>query len=56
MVAGEVFILRGTRTAESGSRRGVAVVWLIAVFAIAWGVMQMVGGFDLRRFTKHATA
>ena len=34
---------------------GLAVVWLIGVFAIAWGVMQMVGGFDLRRFTRPAT-
>ncbi len=34
----------------------VAVLWLIGIFAIAWGVMQMVGGFDLRRFTRHATA
>ncbi len=35
---------------------GLAVVWLIGMFALLWGVMLIVGGFDLRRATRHAAA
>lgn len=35
---------------------GVAVVWLIGVFAMLWGAMLVIGGFDLRRLTRDATA
>jgi uncharacterized membrane protein HdeD (DUF308 family) len=35
---------------------GVGVVWLIGTFALVWGAMLIIGGFDLRRLTRHATA
>ena len=35
---------------------GFAVVWLIGVFAMLWGAMLIIGGFDLRRLTRDATA
>jgi uncharacterized membrane protein HdeD (DUF308 family) len=35
---------------------GVAVLWLIGIFAMLWGAMLIVGGFDLRRLTRQATA
>jgi uncharacterized membrane protein HdeD (DUF308 family) len=35
---------------------GIAVVWLIGVFAMLWGVMLIVAGLDLRRLTRSATA
>jgi uncharacterized membrane protein HdeD (DUF308 family) len=34
----------------------LAVLWLIGSFALVWGVMLMLGGFDVRRLHKHATA
>lgn len=34
----------------------LAMVWLIGLFALVWGAMQMIAGFDLRRLTRHATA
>ncbi len=35
---------------------GIAVVWLIGIFALLWGATLIVGGFDLRRLTRDATA
>ncbi len=35
---------------------GLTVIWLIGVFALLWGAMLIVGGFDLRRLTRRATA
>jgi uncharacterized membrane protein HdeD (DUF308 family) len=35
---------------------GVALVWMVGVFAMLWGTMLVIGGFDLRRLTRHATA
>jgi uncharacterized membrane protein HdeD (DUF308 family) len=32
----------------------LAVLWLIGSYALVWGVMLMVGGFDVRRLRKHA--
>jgi hypothetical protein len=32
------------------------VLRLIGSFALVWGVMLMLGGFDVRRLHKHATA
>ncbi|MGH9253705.1 MAG: HdeD family acid-resistance protein [Vicinamibacterales bacterium] len=34
----------------------LAVLWLIASYAIVWGTMLMIGGFDVRRLKRHATA
>jgi uncharacterized membrane protein HdeD (DUF308 family) len=34
----------------------LAVLWLIGSFAVVWGVMLMLGGFDVRRLHKHVTA
>ncbi len=55
-LAGILGIAFGVLLAVNPTEGGIAVVWLIGVFAIAWGVMQMVGGIDLRRLTRHATA
>ena len=41
------------------SRPGVgalAVLWIIASYAIVWGVMLMIGGFDIHRARRHAAA
>jgi uncharacterized membrane protein HdeD (DUF308 family) len=35
---------------------GLAVVWLVGVFGMLWGAMLIIGGFDLRRLTRDATA
>ena len=34
----------------------LTVLWLIATFAIVWGVVLMIGGFGVHRLGKHATA
>jgi uncharacterized membrane protein HdeD (DUF308 family) len=34
----------------------LAVLWLIGTYALVWGVMTMVGGFDVRRLHKHVSA
>lgn len=34
----------------------LAVLWLIGSFALVWGVMLVLGGFDVRRLHKHVTA
>ena len=34
----------------------LAVLWLIGTYALIWGVMLMVGGFDVRRLHKHVSA
>jgi uncharacterized membrane protein HdeD (DUF308 family) len=34
----------------------LAVLWLIGLYAIVWGAMLMIGGFDVRRLHKHAAA
>jgi uncharacterized membrane protein HdeD (DUF308 family) len=34
----------------------LAMLWLIGTFALLWGVMLMIGGFDIHRLRKHATA
>ena len=33
----------------------LAVLWLIGSYALVWGVMLTVGGFDIRRLRKHVT-
>jgi uncharacterized membrane protein HdeD (DUF308 family) len=33
----------------------LAVLWLIGSYALVWGVMLMLGGFDVRRLGKQAT-
>jgi uncharacterized membrane protein HdeD (DUF308 family) len=32
----------------------LAVLWVIATYAIVWGVMLMISGFDIHRARKHA--
>jgi uncharacterized membrane protein HdeD (DUF308 family) len=34
----------------------LTVLWLIATFAIVWGVVLMIGGFGVHRLGKHAVA
>ena len=34
----------------------LAVLWLIGSFALVWGVMLMLGGFDVRRLNKQVSA
>ncbi len=34
----------------------LAMLWLIGLFAIVWGVMLMVSGFDVRRLSKQPAA
>jgi uncharacterized membrane protein HdeD (DUF308 family) len=34
----------------------LAVLWMFASFAILWGVMLLVSGFDIHRLRKHAAA
>jgi hypothetical protein len=33
---------------------GPSVLWLIGSYALVWGVMLMLGGFDVRRLGTHA--
>ena len=34
----------------------LALLWLIAAYAIVWGVLLMIGGFGVHRLGKHAAA
>jgi uncharacterized membrane protein HdeD (DUF308 family) len=47
MVFGALLVLRPTEGA-------LTVLWLIATFAIVWGVMLMIGGFDVHRLKPTA--
>jgi uncharacterized membrane protein HdeD (DUF308 family) len=39
-----------------GHQGALAVLWLIGSYALVWGVMSMLGGFDVRRLRKHVPA
>jgi len=52
-VAGVVFGLLLIANPTAGA---LAVLWLIGSYAFVWGVMLMLGGFDVRRLHKHVTA
>ncbi len=55
-IGGILGIVFGIMLASNPVVGGVALLWLVGGFAIAWGVMLIIGGFDLRRLTKGATA
>jgi uncharacterized membrane protein HdeD (DUF308 family) len=52
-VAGVAFGILLMRNPAGGA---LAVLWLIGTYALIWGVMLMVGGFDVRRLHKHVSA
>ncbi len=55
-VGGIVGIAFGILLLSNPVAGGLAVVWLIGTFALLWGAMLVIGGFDLRRMTRQATA
>ena len=52
-IAGVVFGILLMRNPAQGA---LAVLWLIGSYALVWGVMLLVGGFDVRRLHKQVTA
>ncbi len=52
-VAGVVFGILLMRNPAQGA---LAVLWLIGTYALIWGVMLLVGGFDVRRLHKQVSA
>jgi uncharacterized membrane protein HdeD (DUF308 family) len=52
-IAGIAFGILLIRNPAAGA---LAVLWLIGSYALVWGVMLMLGGFDVRRLHKHVTA
>jgi uncharacterized membrane protein HdeD (DUF308 family) len=46
----------GVLLIQNPAAGALAVLWLIGSFALVWGVMLMLGGFDVRRLHKHVTA
>jgi uncharacterized membrane protein HdeD (DUF308 family) len=52
-IAGVVFGILLMRNPAEGA---LAVLWLIGSFALIWGVMLAISGFDVRRLHKHVTA
>ncbi len=52
-VAGIAFGLLLMRNPAGGA---LAVLWLIGTYAVVWGVMLAIGGFEMLWLRKHATA
>jgi uncharacterized membrane protein HdeD (DUF308 family) len=52
-VAGVAFGLLLISNPAAGA---LAVLWLIGSYALVWGVMLTLGGFDVRRLHKHVAA
>jgi uncharacterized membrane protein HdeD (DUF308 family) len=52
-VAGIAFGLLLIRNPAAGA---LAVLWLIGSYALVWGVMLLLGGFDVRRLHKQVSA
>ena len=52
-IAGVVFGFLLVRNPAAGA---LAVLWLIGSYALIWGVMMTVGGFDVRRLHKQVSA
>jgi uncharacterized membrane protein HdeD (DUF308 family) len=52
-IAGVAFGILLMRNPAQGA---LAVLWLIGSYALVWGVMLLVGGFDVRRLHRQVTA
>jgi uncharacterized membrane protein HdeD (DUF308 family) len=52
-IAGVAFGILLIRNPAAGA---LAVLWLIGSYALVWGVMLMLGGFDVRRLHKQVSA
>jgi uncharacterized membrane protein HdeD (DUF308 family) len=52
-IAGVAFGILLIRNPAAGA---LTVLWLIGSYALVWGVMLMLGGFDVRRLHKHVSA
>jgi uncharacterized membrane protein HdeD (DUF308 family) len=55
-LAGVAGIAFGVLLMRNPAEGALAVLWLIGSFALVWGVMLMIGGFDVRRLHKQVTA
>jgi uncharacterized membrane protein HdeD (DUF308 family) len=55
-LAGIAGIAFGVLLIRNPAQGALAVLWLIGSFALAWGVLLMLGGFDVRRLHKQVTA
>lgn len=52
-IAGVAFGALMIRNPAAGA---LAVLWLIGVYAFVWGIMLMIGGFDVHRLHKQVSA
>ena len=55
-LGGIVGIAAGILLIANPAAGALAVLWLIGSFALLWGVMLLMGGFDVRRLHKQVSA
>jgi uncharacterized membrane protein HdeD (DUF308 family) len=55
-LGGVVGIASGILLIANPAAGALAVLWLIGSFALLWGVMLLIGGFDVRRLHKQVSA
>jgi uncharacterized membrane protein HdeD (DUF308 family) len=55
-LGGILAIAFGVMLMARPSAGALALLWLIGAYAIVWGIMLLIGGFDIRRLRKHVTA
>ena len=55
-LAGITGIAFGVLLIRNPAAGALAVLWLIGSYALVWGVMLMLGGFDVRRLHKQVSA
>jgi uncharacterized membrane protein HdeD (DUF308 family) len=55
-IGGAASVVFGILLMRHPSEGALAVLWLIGAYALVWGVMLVLGGFDIRRLSKHAAA
>ena len=55
-LGGIVGIAAGILLITNPAAGALAVLWLIGSFAFLWGVMLLIGGFDVRRLHKQVSA
>lgn len=55
-LAGAAGVAFGILLIRNPAAGALAVLWLIGIYAFIWGVMLMLGGFDVRRLHKQLSA
>jgi uncharacterized membrane protein HdeD (DUF308 family) len=56
MLGGILSVAFGIALISRPGAGALALLWLIGTYALIWGVMLMIGGFDVRRLRRHVAA